>query len=170
MSKIAERLARLLALADLEDGADDARQNEARNAAMELLRTVKKHKVRIKFQIPSEPVTEKPPPSPEPFFRHPPRTQPAGTYSNDFFPGRGTSFDDILRDFTRAVAGEGSVNVTPGGRAGGHVADHPGAKYPRRHRSPFTVVCWRCKKKINAGDMCVIGGPGKAPCHESCDP
>lgn len=93
-----ERLYRL-AVTSPEDEADDARMNEARNAAWLLLKLAREGGVAVKFIV-----RRAPDPSP-------PAARPAPVNP---WPGEGFSPDDLMSAFLRGVAATGPRSPTPG--------------------------------------------------------
>ncbi len=87
MSKLADKLQRLLALATLKEGEDrnDGRVNEARTASFLLLKTCQDNGVRISFKLPPE------------------KREPGPAFDPDATHGPGTvNFEDFFTAFFRS--------------------------------------------------------------------
>lgn len=94
MSKLGDKLKRLLQLATIREGEEEneGRMNEARTAAFLLLRECQKSGVKISFQIPRE-AAPAPPPPPPPVYQPPrPSSQRPQTSSHAANPFGGSAF------------------------------------------------------------------------------
>ncbi len=199
MSKLMDKVKRLYALANLrpEEEADAARVNEARNAAMMLLKTCRDGGVRIKFTISGE-AEERPErpqdhvPSTDPFkdFMEMFRNQARGTYSAAQ-PGRSADpfVDEMMRAIREKAAREqkaardvneayqrasrdvhGAKQPPPGFDSSDDDAQVDfGAAYgePPLIRSRFGGRCIKCGQVYSSGDA-VYWSPGAGTAHERC--
>lgn len=109
MSKLAEKLQRLLVLATLKEGEDrnEARVNEARTAAFLLIKTVQDNGVKLRFQLPAD--------------ARPAEALHAG-FAHTGFDGFSAFYDDYLRRAAEAA------------RAREDQARREAFKRPRKHR------------------------------------
>ncbi len=105
MSKLQDKLSRLLALATLKEGEadNDARVNEARTASFLLLKTCQDNGVKIRFVLPAE---KREPAFPrEPMFNNDARPQGPpvdfGNFVQDFFRNQQRTPEDAMREAVR---------------------------------------------------------------------